>query len=164
VLCNHAHFDHYDGVYSILQRDRPQLWTLDRVAILVANPSLLRAPFLDPPPVKFDRLAKDGETLTWREYQLRLRSLPGQTEFTMGVETEIDGKKCFFTADNSFPQGQFSGSGGWSAGRSSSCMAHAARWTTVRMLFWRWMSNREEDPKWNAADADAADSRGSNKF
>jgi glyoxylase-like metal-dependent hydrolase (beta-lactamase superfamily II) len=113
VLCSHAHFDHYDGVYSVLQRDKPQLWTLDRVAIPVADPSLLRAPFLDPRPVKFDRLAKDGETLTWREYQLRFRYLPGQTEFTMGVETEIDGKKCFFTADNFFHQDQFSGTGGW---------------------------------------------------
>jgi len=113
VLCSHAHFDHYDGVYSILQRDRPQLWTLDRVAIPVADPSLLRAPFLDPRPVKFDRLAKDGTTLTWREYSLRFHFLPGQTEFTMGVETEIDGKKCFFTADNFFHQDQFSGSGGW---------------------------------------------------
>lgn len=113
VLCSHAHFDHYDGVYSILQRDKPQLWTLDRVAIPVADPSLLRAPFLDPRPVKFDRLAKDGETRTWREFQLRFRYLPGQTEFTMGVQTEIDGKKCFFTADNFFHQDQFSGTGGW---------------------------------------------------
>ena len=113
VLCSHAHFDHYDGVYSILQRDKPQLWTLDRVAIPVADPSLLRAPFLDPRPVKFDRLVRDGETLTWREYQLQFRFLPGQTEFTMGVQTEIDGKKCFFTADNFFHQDQFSGTGGW---------------------------------------------------
>jgi len=44
----------------------------------------------------------------------KFRFLPGQTEFTMGVETEIDGKRCFFTADNWFHQDQFSGSGGWS--------------------------------------------------
>src|SRR5439155_943996 len=34
-------------------------------------------------------------------------------EFTMGVITKIDGKKCFFTADNFFHQDMFSGSGGW---------------------------------------------------
>src|SRR5581483_4191939 len=37
----------------------------------------------------------------------------GQTEYTMGWETEIDGKRCFFTADNFYHQDQFSGSGGW---------------------------------------------------
>jgi hypothetical protein len=31
----------------------------------------------------------------------------------MGVETMIDGKKCYFTADNFFHQDQFSGTGGW---------------------------------------------------
>jgi glyoxylase-like metal-dependent hydrolase (beta-lactamase superfamily II) len=113
VLCSHAHFDHYDGVYVILERDRPEVWTLDRVAVPIADPFLLRAPFLDPRPVKIDKRAGDGETLTWREYRLKFRWLPGQTEFTMGVETAIDGKRCFFTADNFFHQDQFSGSGGW---------------------------------------------------
>ena len=31
----------------------------------------------------------------------------------MGVETVIDGKSCFFTADNFFHQDMFTGSGGW---------------------------------------------------
>jgi hypothetical protein len=31
----------------------------------------------------------------------------------MGVEATIDGKRCFFTADNFFHQDMFSGSGGW---------------------------------------------------
>jgi glyoxylase-like metal-dependent hydrolase (beta-lactamase superfamily II) len=113
VMCSHAHFDHYDGVYTILDRDKPEVWTLDRVAVPIADPYLLRAPFLDPRPVKIDKRPKDGDVLTWREYRLRFHHLPGQTEFTMGVETTIDGKKCYFTADNFFHQDQFSGTGGW---------------------------------------------------
>jgi glyoxylase-like metal-dependent hydrolase (beta-lactamase superfamily II) len=114
ALCSHAHFDHYDGVYSLLDREMAcKVWTLDRVAVPIANPGLLRAPFLDPRPLRIDRRFQDGDTADWREYRLRFHFLPGQTEFTMGVETTIDGKRCFFTADNWFHQDQFSGSGGW---------------------------------------------------
>jgi glyoxylase-like metal-dependent hydrolase (beta-lactamase superfamily II) len=113
ALCSHAHFDHYDGMYSLLEREKCTVWTLDRVAVPVADPFLLRQPFLDPRPLKIDRRFKDGETAAWREYRLRFRYLPGQTEFTMGVETVIDGKRCFFTADNFFHQDQFTGTGGW---------------------------------------------------
>jgi glyoxylase-like metal-dependent hydrolase (beta-lactamase superfamily II) len=113
VLFSHAHYDHYDGIYSILEREKPEVWTLDHVATPLADPNLLRAPFLDPRPVQFTRRLKEGETVAWREYRLRFHYLPGQTDFTMGVETTIDGKHCLFTADNFFHQDQFSGTGGW---------------------------------------------------
>jgi glyoxylase-like metal-dependent hydrolase (beta-lactamase superfamily II) len=126
VLCSHAHFDHYDGIYSLLEREKPEFWTLDRVAEPLAEPLRLRAPFLDARPVKIDRKARDGEALSWREYRLRFCHLPGQTLFTMGVQTEIDGKKCFFTADNFFHQDQFSGTGGWMGLNRSWPLGYAA--------------------------------------
>jgi len=113
VMFSHAHYDHYDGIYDLPGRDRFQVWTLDRVAGPLAEPLRLRAPFLDARPVRIDRRLKDGDTADWREYHFRFHHLPGQTEFTMGVETVIDGKRCYFTADNFFHQDQFSGTGGW---------------------------------------------------
>jgi glyoxylase-like metal-dependent hydrolase (beta-lactamase superfamily II) len=113
VMFSHAHFDHYDGIYHLPERDKFQVWTLDRVATPIADPFLLRAPFLDPRPVRIDHRLKDGDTATWRDYTFRFHHLPGQSEFTMGVETTIDGKRCYFTADNWFHQDQFSGTGGW---------------------------------------------------
>jgi glyoxylase-like metal-dependent hydrolase (beta-lactamase superfamily II) len=113
VMFSHAHYDHYDGIYHLPDRDKFQTWTLDRVAVPLAEPLLLRAPFLDPRPVKIDRRMKEEEMATWREYTFRFHHLPGQTEYTMGVETTIDGKRCYFTADNWFHQDQFSGTGGW---------------------------------------------------
>jgi glyoxylase-like metal-dependent hydrolase (beta-lactamase superfamily II) len=113
VMFSHAHFDHYDGIHHLPERDKFQVWSLDLVARPIAEPFLLRAPFLDARTVKFDKTPKDGDTLTWREYRFRFSHLPGQSEYTMGVETTIDGKRCYFTADNFFHQDMFSGSGGW---------------------------------------------------
>jgi glyoxylase-like metal-dependent hydrolase (beta-lactamase superfamily II) len=113
VLFSHAHYDHYDGIYHLPDRAGLETWTLDRVATPLAEPLALRAPYLDARPVRIGRRFKDGDTAAWREYRFRFHHLPGQTEFTMGVETEIDGKKCYFTGDNFFHQDQFSGTGGW---------------------------------------------------
>ncbi len=113
VMFSHAHFDHYDGIYHLPEREKLAVWALDLVAAPIAEPGRWRAPFLDARPVKFDRTPKDGDTLTWREYRIRFQHLPGQSFYTMGVETVIDGKRCFFTADNFFHQDMFSGSGGW---------------------------------------------------
>jgi glyoxylase-like metal-dependent hydrolase (beta-lactamase superfamily II) len=113
VMFSHAHWDHYDGIYHLPDREKFQVWTLDQVAPPIAEPFRWHAPFLDARPVRFDRRWKDGETAVWREYRFRFHHLPGQSAFTMGVESTIDGKKCFFTADNFFHQDQFSGSGGW---------------------------------------------------
>jgi glyoxylase-like metal-dependent hydrolase (beta-lactamase superfamily II) len=113
VMFSHAHYDHYDGVYLLPDREKFRVWTLDRVAEPIADPNKLRAPFLDARPVTIDKKYRDGETGTWREYTFKFHHFPGQSEFTMAVETTIDGKKCLFTADNFFHQEQFSGSGGW---------------------------------------------------
>lgn len=113
VWFSHAHYDHYDGIYHFPERERFEVWTLDLVAPPLVEPLRWRAPFLDARPVKFDRRPRDGDTLTWREYRFRFHHLPGQTEYTMGVESMIDGKRCFFTADNFFHQDMFSGTGGW---------------------------------------------------
>jgi glyoxylase-like metal-dependent hydrolase (beta-lactamase superfamily II) len=113
VIFSHAHYDHYDGVYDLPNRDKFQVWMLDIASLPVVRPLYLRAPFLDPRPVRIDKKPRAGDTLSWREYQFRFHHLPGQSYFTMGMEVKIDGKRCYFTADNFFHQDMFSGSGGW---------------------------------------------------
>jgi glyoxylase-like metal-dependent hydrolase (beta-lactamase superfamily II) len=126
VMFSHAHWDHYDGIYYLPERDKFEVWSLDLVAGPVAEPFRLHAPFLDARPVKFDRRLRDGETMAWREYHFRCHYLPGQSQFTMGLETTIDGKRCFFTADNFFHQDQFSGTGGWMGLNRSYPLPYAA--------------------------------------
>jgi glyoxylase-like metal-dependent hydrolase (beta-lactamase superfamily II) len=110
---SHAHYDHFDGIYVLNGRDRCEVWALDLVAAPLKDPNRIRAPFLDARPIKFTKELKDGDTATWGGYSFKFHHLPGQSWFTSGIETTIDGKRCMFTADNFFHQDQFSGTGGW---------------------------------------------------
>src|SRR5262249_54795871 len=62
VAFSHAHYDHYDGVYTLPGRDGYKVWALDIVAEPLKDPFRFRAPFLDARPIQFDRVLKDGET------------------------------------------------------------------------------------------------------
>lgn len=153
VVFSHAHFDHYDGVHNLPGRETFQVWSLDLVAAPVADPYLLRAPFLDPRPVRFDRRFRAGETAAWREYRFRFHHLPGQSEFTMGVEAEIDGKRCYFTADNFFHQDMFSGSGGWMGMNRSWPPSYAASARKVLTAAPEWVLAEHGGPfEFNAED------------
>lgn len=113
VFFSHAHYDHYDGVYHLPDRKKFEVWSLREVAIPISQPFRYYAPFLDARPVDFDHMPRDGSSAVWREYTFTFHNFPGQSLFTMAIETTIDGKKCLFTADNYFHQDMFSGSGGW---------------------------------------------------
>jgi glyoxylase-like metal-dependent hydrolase (beta-lactamase superfamily II) len=153
VLFSHAHYDHYDGVYHLPDRDSFEVWALDRVAGPIAEPLLYRAPFLDARPVRFERRLKDGDTAAWREYRFRFHHLPGQTEFTSGVEAVIDGKRCYFTADNFFHQDQFSGTGGWMGLNRSFPLPYAASARQVLEAAPEWVLAEHGGPfEFNAED------------
>jgi glyoxylase-like metal-dependent hydrolase (beta-lactamase superfamily II) len=169
VMFSHAHYDHYDGIYLLPDRDSFQVWSLDRVAEPIAEPFKRRAPFLDARPVKIDRTFRDGEVATWREYSFTFHHFPGQSEYTMALSTTIDGKRCLFTADNFFHQNQFSGSGGWMGLNRSFPLPYAASAKKVLDLNPEWVLAEHGGPfafhaedfrrrvKWGEASAVAAD-------
>jgi hypothetical protein len=115
------------------------VWTLDQVAGPIAEPFRVLAPFLDARPLTVHRRLRDGETARWREYTLRFHFLPGQTLFTMGVDTTIDGKKCLFTADNFFHHDLYSGTGGWMGLNRSGPLLYAASARKVSQIAPEWV-------------------------
>jgi glyoxylase-like metal-dependent hydrolase (beta-lactamase superfamily II) len=169
VMFSHAHYDHYDGIHQLPERDQVKIWTLDLVAQPLAEPFRWRAPFLDPRPVRFDQRFAEGDTAQWREYRFRFHHLPGQSYYTMGVETVIDGKRCYFTADNFFHQDQFSGSGGWMGLNRSWPLPYAASAQKVLDAAPDWVLAEHGGPyefnaedyrrrvRWGEASARAAD-------
>lgn len=153
VMFSHAHYDHYDGVYHFPDRNTFEVWSLDRVSRPVAEPYQFRAPFLDARPVRFDRRMRDGDGATWREYRFVFHHLPGQTEFTSGIEASIDGKRCYFTADNFFHQDQFSGTGGWMGLNRSFPLPYAASARKVLDAAPEWVLAEHGGPfEFNAED------------
>jgi glyoxylase-like metal-dependent hydrolase (beta-lactamase superfamily II) len=126
VIFTHAHYDHFDGVYTLPGSEKYAIWALEQVAEPLRDPFKLRAPFLDARPIAFAKTFRDGDTASWHEFTFTFRHLPGQTWFTAGLETTIDGKRCYFTADNFFHATQYSGSGGWMGLNRSSPLMYAS--------------------------------------
>lgn len=139
VTFSHAHYDHFDGVYTLPVKGEYKIWGLDLVAEPLKAPFRYRAPFLDERPIEFDREFRDGQTGTWREYEFKFHHFPGQSYFTAAMECIIDGKRCLFTADNFFHQAMYSGSGGWMGMNRSSPLLYARSAKTVLGLKPEWV-------------------------
>jgi glyoxylase-like metal-dependent hydrolase (beta-lactamase superfamily II) len=136
---SHAHYDHFDGIHVLKGGDRCEVWALDLVAVPLKDPLKVRAPFLDPRPIKFTKELRDGETATWGGYTFKFHHLPGQSWYTSGIEVAINGKRCMFTADNFFHQDQFSGSGGWMGLNRSSPTTYGTSAKTVLDIAPEWV-------------------------
>ncbi|MGE0606776.1 MAG: MBL fold metallo-hydrolase [Pirellulales bacterium] len=126
VTISHAHNDHYKGIYLLPHRDTFGVWAQARVSEPLLQPYRYCAPYLDARPLAIDRALADEERVTWHEYELTFHHLPGQTDFSMGLQATIDGKKCFFTGDSFYHADQFSGSGGWSGRNRGLPLPYAA--------------------------------------
>jgi glyoxylase-like metal-dependent hydrolase (beta-lactamase superfamily II) len=101
VSFSHYHDDHIMRTWELL-REKTSVWVFENLADIFAHPQNYRLPDLVPFPIRFNRVLKDGETVKWEEYELRFFHLPGQTEFHMGMSTEIDGRKVMFTGDDTW--------------------------------------------------------------
>ncbi len=125
-MISHGHNDHYTGLFALPDRDRFQVWTLDRIADVVDHPHRFLAPYVDARVPKVDRRVRDGDVVKWHEYELVMHHLPGQTVFGMGVEVRVDGQHCLFTGDNFYHVEQYSGGGGWSGRNRGLPLGYAA--------------------------------------
>ena len=105
VIPTHIHDDHTCGIPYLQRHCDTACWALNEVAVILEAPAeWASTPCTYPKPIRIDRKLADGESVTWRGFELTFRHAPGQTEFHSIISSRIDGKTVAFTGDNYFLQ------------------------------------------------------------
>ena len=105
---SHMHGDHFLLGPTLKEKYGAKAWTLDRIADKCEFPrrydyaALVSAYGDGFDGMKIDKPFRDGETIEWEGYKIRVDWMPGQTEFGCCLWLEIDGKRIAFTGDNLF--------------------------------------------------------------
>ena len=101
----HIHDDHTCGIPYLQRHHGTACWALDEVAAILEAPAAWAStPCTYSKPIRIDRKLADGESFTWRGFDLTFHHAPGQTEFHSIISTQIDGRTVAFTGDNYFLQ------------------------------------------------------------
>jgi glyoxylase-like metal-dependent hydrolase (beta-lactamase superfamily II) len=103
------HGDHFLEAPHLRDKWGAPIWALDRMADVCERPE--RYDYAAPiqaygkkgvEGVRFDRLFKSGENFAWEGCRFTVDWMPGQTEFALCLNGQIDGRKVAFTGDNLF--------------------------------------------------------------
>ena len=92
----------------------PQVWALESLTDLLAQPHAFRRPFLPREALRVDRPLADLAEFEWRGYRLHAFEFPGQTDLHACYATAVDGRRVVFSGDNFYPPQQWGGTGGLS--------------------------------------------------
>jgi glyoxylase-like metal-dependent hydrolase (beta-lactamase superfamily II) len=99
VVTTHFHDDHVAGLNLLRDVHGTEVWAPENVAPILEEPTLYDLPCLWFDPIPVDRVLPFGETVTWREHELRLHDLPGHTRYAAAIEIELDGRRVLATGD-----------------------------------------------------------------
>lgn len=100
VTVSHFHDDHVAGITRLREEFGAELWLHECMVDIFLNPSRYNLPCLWPDPISVDRVIKDEEVISWEGLNLLAFHMPGQTEYSMGLFGEVDGRKVLFEGDN----------------------------------------------------------------
>lgn len=100
LIPTHCHDDHVAGIPLLQEKMGIKVWALENIVDVLENPIHYRLGCLIDQPIRIDRVLKDGEIFKWDKYKFQIFHFPGQTEYHMGLFSEIDGKRLFFVGDS----------------------------------------------------------------
>ncbi|MCC7519463.1 MAG: MBL fold metallo-hydrolase [Verrucomicrobiae bacterium] len=105
VIPTHYHGDHLENIRDLVAMEGCEVVCLDAVAEVIEHPE--RFNLACPLPwygtnhatVKIDRWIRSGTRLRWREFELEIFHLGGQTYYHAGIDVRIGGKRVLFVGD-----------------------------------------------------------------
>lgn len=106
IWITHYHDDHTDRVNDVIKFFRAPVYFSDRMAEVLRTPGAFRLPCLTTEQIPIEGAKGDGESLRWREWNLRFFHFPGQTLYHGGLSAvHEDGRSYFFVGDSFTPSG-----------------------------------------------------------
>jgi glyoxylase-like metal-dependent hydrolase (beta-lactamase superfamily II) len=114
VIISHMHGDHFLEAPHLRAKWGTQIWALRNMVDKMEHPEWFdyAAPIQaygkknpDGSPMqgaRVDRAFKPGEKFSWEGYRFTVDWMPGQTEFALCLQGQIDGQTVAFTGDNIF--------------------------------------------------------------
>ncbi|HEY3396763.1 MAG TPA: MBL fold metallo-hydrolase [Armatimonadota bacterium] len=117
LIPTHVHGDHYMNYGILAEKWGTQVWCYENFADQLEHPlrhqpcCLILYYRLPVEAIPVARQLHDGEKLEWDGFPLKFHHLPGQTDFTVGIELKLDGKRILFNGDNQFYTGRRGGNG-----------------------------------------------------
>lgn len=109
VIPTHYHGDHIENIPELIAMEGAEVVSLDCVADVIEHPDRFNLacplPWYDTAHdvVKIDRRVANGTRLRWREYELEIFHLGGQTYYHAGIAVTIDGARVLFVGDAIHP-------------------------------------------------------------
>ena len=106
VIPSHYHGDHTENIPELVEMDGARVVCLDTVAGPIEHPERYRVTCLLPwygtahDAITVDRRVEDGQRIRWREFDLEIFHLGGQTDYHLGVNVTIGGVRTLFVGDS----------------------------------------------------------------
>lgn len=101
----HYHDDHVDALHRLAQAFGCPILADSHVAPILRCPLRFFLPCISPNPAPVTRGTLDGESWSWREFNLTAFHFPGQSLYHGGLLVEGHGLKLFFVGDSFSPAG-----------------------------------------------------------
>lgn len=106
IWITHYHDDHTDYVNDVAAEFGAPVYFTQPMTEVLAKPGAFRLPCLTLRPIPTQGAKRDGDTMSWREWQLTFWHFPGQTLYHGGlVAKRGNGETFLFTGDSFTPSG-----------------------------------------------------------